>query len=238
MTKLLDMFGKPEVTENLNRILARIEHTDKHLFAIDDEAKLIAAVADATKDLSYLTADITLTATLVIAQDFILYGEDFDLTDATLDANQYMAMQISGNDVEIDSVKFAISGDSDANALYSIDVGGKRSNIHDCEFVMANAGSSGAVSVYYEGGTANSGHVLKDNVLSNGVALTGNADFAEISGNTFAATKGFGLGECTINGIHYNAYDPVKYAKIVEYLVAQGNTTTGGTLVVTDYFAP
>jgi hypothetical protein len=249
--RLLDCASRQEIEANMNRILGIVDDnktsTDatanvmndfvqsllKHVFVVGTEAELIAALADTLRSVSYVTADITLTGQLTIAQAFRLYGQDKDITDDTLDATQYMALQIAFAGVTIQDLTFAISGDSDGNAIYSIDVGAAGSTIMNCTFTMANAGSSGAVSIYYEG---YADHVLKDNTFSNGVALTGGASFDEISGNTFAATKGFGLGECTINGIHYFEADPDKVADITAYLVAEGNTTTGGDLVVEGYF--
>ena len=231
------MLGMPEATVNLNRMLAIIDNIAAHEFAVDDESKLVAAIADATKILSYITAGITLTGQLTMAQAFELNGQDFALTDATLDANQYMALQISHEGVSIREVQFAISGNSDGNTIYSIDVYAAGSLIEGCTFVMSNAGSSGSVSVYYEG---YAGHKLNDNTLSNGVAFTGGCVMDEVKNNTFAATKGFGLGECTIGGIHYFEADADKVAAIKAYLIAEGNVTTDDAtgLVVEGYFEP
>lgn len=203
------------------------------VYGVDSYAKLVTALADTTLGYAYALADITLTGQLALAHAIELNGQDFSLVDDTLDATQYMASQISASGVTVKNTVFEISGNSDGNALYSIDVYSPNSTITDNTFVMANAGSSGAVSVYYEGYT---GHILSDNTFSNGVAFTGGCVMDEVSNNTFSATKGFGLGECTIGGIHYFEADPSKVLAIKNYLIAQGNTTTGGTLVVEGYF--
>ena len=235
--RLLQMFGDAEGTENNKRILALIDDLGKAVFPMSDYATLVAALADTTKKISYLTADTTLTGMLAFSRAFRFYGQDFSLTDATLDENQYMAAQISHEDVIIQDVEFHISGatTSPQNTIYAIDVGAANSRIEGCTFVMANSGDAGSVSVYYEG---YAGHILKDNTMSNGVAVTGGAVLDEVSGNTFAATKGFGLGECTIGGLHYFEADPIKLAAIKAYLIAEGNVTTGEAtgLVVEGYF--
>jgi hypothetical protein len=203
------------------------------VYGVDTYAKLVAALADTTLGFVYATKGITLTGMLALAHAIEMDCQGFALTDATLDATQYMAAQISAEGVIVKNTVFAISGNSEGNAIYSVDVGAGKSEISKCTFNMANAGSTGAVSVYYEGYT---GHKLNDNTLSNGVAFTGGAVMDEVKNNTFAATKGFGLGECTIGGIHYFEADPTKVAAIKAYLIEQGNKTTGGDLVVEGYF--
>jgi len=222
----------PELRDLLVPILADAE---MRIYGVADYATLVAALANTSKTVTHLTAGVTLTGTLALAHAIELIGHNKALTDATLDANQYMASQISAADVTIRDTTFAISGNSDANALYSIDVGAARSHIENNTFTMANAGSAGAVSVYYEG-YAN--HVLSGNTFSNGVALTGGCTMAEMKNNTFAATKGIGLGECTVGGIYYHEADPAKVAAIKAYLIAEGNVTTGEAtgLVVEGYY--
>lgn len=228
----LTKLRNPEVRLLLQDILSDAE---MRIYGVVDYATLVAALADTSKTVTHLTAGITLTGQLALAHAIELIGHNKALTDATLDATQYMASQITAAGVIIRDTTFAISGNSDGNALYSIDVYAARSRIEDNTFVMANAGSSGSVSVYYEG---YADHVLNGNTLSNGVAATGGAVLAEVKGNTFAATKGFGLGECTIGGIYYHESDPDKVAAIKAYLIANGNTTTGEAtgLVVEGYY--
>jgi len=222
----------PEVRELMQDILDDVE---MRLYSVTDYATLVAALADTSKTVTHLTAGITLTGQLALAHAIELVGHDKALTDASLDANQYMASQITAAGVTIRDTTFAISGNSDANAIYSIDVYAARSRIEDNTFTMANAGSSGAVSVYYEG---YADHVLSGNTFSNGVALTGGCVIAEMKNNTFAATKGIGLGECTVGGIYYHEADPAKVAAIKAYLIAEGNVTTGEPtgLVVEGYY--
>lgn len=231
--RLMEMFGKLEETENLNRILALLDNIAAHEFAIGDESALTAAIADATRLMSYLTADITLTGTALFSQAQEINGQDFKLTQETLSAEQYMLTQITKAGVTLREIDFNASGDSDGNTLYAVDVYAAESEISDNSFTLANAGSAGSVSVYYE---SYAGHKLNNNTMSNGVAFTGGCVMDEVKNNTFAATKGFGLGECTIGGIYYHEADPEKVAAIKEYLIAQGNVTTGGDLVVEGYY--
>jgi len=228
----LTKIRNPEMREILDAYLSDIE---MRIYGVTDYATLVAALADTSKTVAHLLNGITLTGQLALAHAQELIGHDKALTDASLDANQYMASQISAAGVTVRDTTFAISGNSDGNALYSIDVYAARSRIEDNTFVMANAGSSGAVSVYYEG---YADHVLNRNTFSNGVAITGGAVISEMKGNTFAATKGIGLGECTIGGIYYHEADPVKVAAIKAYLIAEGNVTIGEAtgLVVEGYY--
>jgi hypothetical protein len=222
----------PEIRNMLQPIL---EDAEMRVYGVAEYATLVAALADTSKTVTHLLTGITLTGMLALAHAIELIGHNKALTDATLDANQYMAAQISAEGVTVRDTTFAISGNSDGNAIYSIDVGAAKSRIENNTFTMANAGSSGAVSVYYEGYTD---QVLSGNTFSNGVAITGGAVMAEMKNNTFAATKGIGLGECTIGGIHYFEADPAKVAAIKAYLIAEGNRTTGDLtgLVVEGYF--
>lgn len=222
----------PEMRELIQDYLSDIE---MRVYGVSSYAELVAALADTSKTVAHLLTGITLTGQLALAHAQELIGHGKALTDATLDATQYMASQITAEGVTIRDTTFAISGNSDGNAVYSIDVYAAGSRIEDNTFVMANAGSSGAVSVYYEG-YAN--QVLSGNTFSNGVALTGGVVMSEMKNNTFAATKGIGLGECTVGGIHYFEADPAKVAAIKAYLIAQGNVTTGEAtgLVVEGYF--
>lgn len=228
----LSKIRNPEIRDILQVVASDIE---MRVYGVSDYAGLVAALADTSKTVAHLLSGITLTGQLALAHAIELDGHDKALTDATLDANQYMASQITASGVIVKNTTFAISGNSDGNALYSIDVYAAASKIIDNTFVMSNAGSSGSVSVYYEGYT---NHILSGNTLSNGVAFTGGAVMAEIKNNVFAVTKGFGLGECTINGIHYFEADPDKVAAIKAYLIAEGNVTTGEAtgLVVEGYF--
>lgn len=222
----------PEIRELLETIF---EDAEFRIYGVSDYATLVAALADTSKTVTHLTAGITLTGMLALAHAIELIGHNKALTDATLDASQYIAAQITAAGVTIRDTTFAISGTSEGNALYSIDVYAARSRIEDNTFVMSNAGSTGAVSVYYEG---YADHVLSGNTFSNGVALTGGVVMAEIKNNTFAATKGIGLGECTVGGIYYHEADPAKVAAIKAYLIAEGNVTTGEAtgLVVEGYY--
>lgn len=219
----------PEIRDLMAAYLFDIE---MRTYGVKTYAALVAALADTTITNIYLLNDITLEGMLAFSRRVELDGQGYKLSDATLDANQYIAAQISAEYVSIYNVDWHISGNSDANTLYSIDVGAANSRIYDCEYTMANAGSSGSVSVYYEGYL---GHVLNDNTASNGVAITGGAAFSEIKNNAFAATKGFGLGVCTIGGVVHTVASPADVTAIKAFLTAEGNTTTGGTLVVEDY---
>lgn len=234
--RLIESEGPVEANENFNRVLALVDNVEKKAFGVSAEAAMLASVADTNFDVVHLLADITLTDKVAIANtNLVIKGNEYSLKDATLDATQYMAVQIAAENVTIKNTVFEISGNSDGNALYSIDVYAANATIEDNTFIMANAGSSGAVSVYYEG---YAGQKLNNNTFSNGVALTGGVVMDEIKNNTFAATKGFGLGECTINGIHYFESDPEKVAAIKAYLIEQGNSTTDEEtgLVVEGYF--
>lgn len=200
-------------------------------YGVSSYAELVAALADTTITDIYLLTGITLTGTLLFAHKVALHGQGYALTDASLDASQYMAAQVSAAGCLIEDVIWAISGNSDGNALYSIDVGAPQCTIQNCTFVMANAGDSGSVSVYYEG---YGNQKINGNTLSNGIALTGGAVgsasqliMVEVKGNTFAATKGIGLGLATVGGINYIADVAATLALIKAYLIAEGNTTTG-----------
>lgn len=219
----------PEIRDLLGDYFEDIE---KHVYGVSDYAGLVAALADTSRDVIHLTANITLTGQLAIGHAVEIDGNGFSLTDASLDANQYMAAQITAEGVYIHDVTWAISGNSDGNAIYAIDVGAAKSRIENCIFTMANTGSSGAVAVYYEG-YAN--QILSGNTMTNGVAVTGSAVMIEMQRNTFAATKGVGLGVCTIGGVVHTVASTADVAAIKAYLTAEGNVTTGGTLVVEDY---
>ncbi len=194
------------------------------LFGVSTYAGLVTAVADANRTTIILKNNITLEGQVVINHGLTIIGNGHSLVDATLDASQYIALQIMADGVTIDNVKFEISGDSDVNTLYSIDVYGPNSTIKNCTFVMANAGSSGSLSIYYED---YAGHYLLGNTLSNGVAFTGGTELVRVKYNTFAATKGFGLGVATIGGIAYTVADDYKLSQIIAYLIGENNITIG-----------
>lgn len=224
----------PELRVLLDEYFADIE---KRVYGVSTESTLAAALLDTSITDIHLLADITLTGTLTIARAVTIHGHGFKLSDSTLDANQYMACQITGEGVTLDNVKFNIDGNSDGNALYCIDVYAANTTIKNCTFeTMTNAGSSGAVAVYYE---AYTNHTLSNNTLANGVAITGSAELEVVKNNAFAASKGFGLGLAIVGKISYLEYSAAQYALLKAYLIAEGNSTTGEAtgLVVDDYLA-
>jgi hypothetical protein len=205
---------------------------DYRVYGVSTEAQLLNFIADTTVEKIFLNTNITLTGKVTIARALKIYGGGFRLTQANKDATDYIGIDITADNVEINNVQFYISGNSDGNTIYSINARGD-SRIIDCTFVMANAGSSGSVSVYFEGNS----HVIVGNTCSNGMAFTDGAVITGIMNNTFAATKGIGLGSCVVNGIAYTVASPSKVASITAFLKANNNVTTGAsTIVVEGYF--
>jgi hypothetical protein len=233
--RLIENEGPVEADENFNRVLALIDNAEKKAFGVKTEAEFLAALADVNFAIIHLLADITLTAKVDITRDNItIYGNGYSFKDATLDADQYIAFDVSGKNVTFDNVTFEISGNSDGNTIYSIYQRTDHLTLKDCTTVMANAGSSGAVSIYYEGGI---NHTLINNEFSNGISVVGTAELDNVVNNTFAATKGFGLGVCTVNGFVYAETSAEIVASIKASLIADGNITEdeATTLVVEGY---
>lgn len=228
------------------------------IYGAGSYAELSAVLADPTIDKAYLLKDIELeaipsldraidllagetptvgTAVMGVNTIKLIDGRGNAVTFEDLDATQYMAIQIQSAGVTINDLEIDVSGDSDVNALYCIDVNAAGSTIEDCTLSAENEGSASSVAVCYETGAE---HVLKNNTLMNGVALTGSVSFAEISGNIFAAEHGFGLGACNVGGYAYNAesHGAAVLANIKAFLLSQGNRTTGDatSLLVEGYY--